>query len=149
MDPVKLAGTTVSHATLHNWDEIQRLGVKVGDSVVVEKAGDIIPKIIRVLDKMRTGEEKTIREPKFCPICRNPVERKKVIDAKQESSVALFCTNKNCYAQQLRRIIHFAGKSAFDIKGLGKKIVEHLVKEGLIENAADIFTLTKGDLEPL
>jgi DNA ligase (NAD+) len=149
MDPVKLAGTTVTHATLHNYDEIERLGVKVGDSVVVEKAGDIIPKIIRVLDKMRTGEEKSIREPKVCPICKSSVERKKTIDAKQESTVALFCTNKNCYAQQLRRIIHFAGKSAFDIKGLGKKIVEHLVKEGLIENAADIFTLTKGDLEPL
>ncbi|TSC84924.1 MAG: DNA ligase (NAD+) [Parcubacteria group bacterium Gr01-1014_13] len=149
MDPVQLAGTTVTHATLHNYDEIERLGVKIGDSVVVEKAGDIIPKIIRVLDKMRTGEEKSIREPKNCPICKSPVERKKVIDAKQDSSVALFCTNKNCYAQQLRRIIHFAGKSGFDIKGLGKKIVEHLVKEGLVENAADIFTLTKGDLEPL
>ncbi len=149
MDSVKLAGTTVTHATLHNYDEIERLGVRIGDSVVVEKAGDIIPKIIRVLDKMRAGEEKQIKEPKYCPICKSPVERKKVIDAKQESSVTLFCTNKNCYAQQLRRIIHFAGKSAFDIKGLGKKIVEHLVKEGLIENAADIFTLTKGDLEPL
>ena len=149
MDPVKLAGTTVTHATLHNWDEIERLGVKVGDSVVVEKAGDIIPKIIRVLDKMRTGEEKQIKEPKNCPICKSPVERKKVIDAKQAASVALFCANKNCYAQQLRRSIDLAGKSAFDIAGLGKKIVEHLVKEGLIENAADIFTLTKGDLEPL
>ncbi len=149
MDPVKLAGTTVTHATLHNYDEIERLGVKIGDSVVVEKAGDIIPKIIRVLDKMRTGEEKSIREPKNCPICKSPVQRKKVIDAKQDSSVALFCTNKSCYAQQLRRIIHFAGKSGFDIKGLGKKIVEHLVKEGLVENAADIFSLTKGDLEPL
>ncbi len=156
MDPVKLAGTTVTHATLHNWDEIERLGVKVGDSVVVEKAGDIIPKIIRVLDKMRTGEEKNIKEPKYCPICKSPVERKKIaepspkgIPSGQESSVALFCTNKNCYAQQLRRIIHFVGKSAFDINGLGKKIVEHLVKEGLIENAADIFSLTKGDLDPL
>lgn len=149
MDPVGLAGTTVTHATLHNWDEIQRLGVKIGDTVVVEKAGDIIPKIIRVLDKMRTGEEKTIKEPKFCPICKNPVERKKVIDSSQESSVALFCSNKNCYAQQLRRIIHFAGKSGFDITGLGKKIVEQLVKEGLVENAADIFILTTGDLQPL
>ncbi|HSR89034.1 MAG TPA: NAD-dependent DNA ligase LigA [Candidatus Udaeobacter sp.] len=149
MDPVKLAGTTVTHATLHNYDEIERLGVKIGDNVVVEKAGDIIPKIIRVLDKMRTGEEKTIKEPKICPICKSPVERKKTIDLKQESTVALFCTNKNCYAQQLRRVIHFAGKSGFDIQGLGKKIVEQLVKEGLVENAADIFTLTTGDLEPM
>ncbi|MBI2038096.1 MAG: NAD-dependent DNA ligase LigA [Candidatus Magasanikbacteria bacterium] len=149
MDPVQLAGTTVTHATLHNFDEIGRLGVRVGDVVVVEKAGDIIPKIIRVLDKMRTGEEKTIREPKICPICKSEIKRKDVIDASQEKSVALFCSNKNCYAQQLRRIIHFAGKSGFDITGLGKKIVEHLVKEGLVENAADIFTLTKGDLAPL
>lgn len=149
MDPVKLAGTTVTHATLHNWDEIERLGVKIGDSVVVEKAGDIIPKIIRVLDKLRTGEEKTIREPKVCPICKSEVNRKNVVDSKQAASVALFCANKNCYAQQLRRMIHFAGKSGFDIAGLGKKIVEHLVKEGLVETPADIFTLTKGDLEPL
>jgi DNA ligase (NAD+) len=149
MDPVQLAGTTVTHATLHNWDEIERLGVKIGDSVVVEKAGDIIPKIIRVLDKLRTGEEKKIKEPKFCPICKSEVNRKNVIDSKQTTSVALFCANKNCYAQQLRRMIHFAGKSGFDIAGLGKKIVEHLVKEGLIETPADIFTLTKGDLEPL
>ncbi len=149
MDPVQLAGTTVTHATLHNFDEIGRLGVRVGDVVVVEKAGDIIPKIIRVLDKMRTGEEKTIREPKICPICKSEIKRKDVIDASQEKSVALFCSNKNCYAQQLRRIIHFAGKSGFDITGLGKKIVEHLVKEGLIETPADIFTLTQGDLEPL
>ncbi len=154
MDPVQLAGTTVTHATLHNWDEIQRLGVKVGDSVIVEKAGDIIPKIIRVLDKMRAGEEKSIKEPKNCPICGNEVSRRDSPFGRgrgglAESSVALYCTNKNCFAQQLRRIIHFAGKSAFDIKGLGKKIVEHLVKEGLIENAADIFILTKGDLEPL
>ncbi len=154
MDPVNLAGTTVTHATLHNWDEIQRLGVKVGDTVVVEKAGDIIPKIIRVLDKMRTGEEKTIKEPAICPICRSAISRRNSPLGRgrgglAESTVALYCTNKNCYAQQLRRIIHFVGKSAFDINGLGKKIVEHLVKEGLIETPADIFSLTKGDLEPL
>lgn len=149
MDPVKLAGTTVTHATLHNWDEIERLGVMVGDTVVVEKAGDIIPKIIRVLDKLRTGEEKKIKEPKICPICKSEVRRKDVIDAKQATSVALFCANKNCYAQQLRRIIHFVGKAGFNIDGLGKKIVEQLVKEGLVETPADIFVLSKGDLEPL
>ncbi len=168
MDPVNLAGTTVTHATLHNFDEIKRLGVKIGDSVVVEKAGDIIPKVIRVLDKMRTGEEKNIKEPKHCPICGNEVSRrnspllrgaggvlahlpltKREREGVADVSVALYCTNKNCYAQQLRRIIYFVSKRAFNIDGLGKKIVEHLVKEGLIENAADIFTLTKGDLEPL
>jgi len=149
MEPVQLAGTTVTHATLHNWDEIERLGVKIGDRVIVEKAGDIIPKIIRVLDKMRTGVEKKIIQPATCPICKSDVTRKDIVDATQEKSVALFCGNKNCYAQQLRRIIHFVGKAGFDIKGLGKKIVEQLVKEGLVETAADIFVLSKGDLEPL
>ncbi len=149
MDPVRLAGTTVTHATLHNWDEIERLGVRIGDTVVVEKAGDIIPKIIRVLDKMRTGSEKKIAEPKHCPICKSAVARKDIVDAAQEKSVALFCANTDCYAQQLRRIIHFVGKTGFDIAGLGKKIVEQLVQEGLVETPADIFTLTKGDLEPL
>ncbi|MBI4992754.1 MAG: NAD-dependent DNA ligase LigA [Candidatus Magasanikbacteria bacterium] len=159
MDPVKLAGTTVTHATLHNFDEIKRLGVKIGDMVVVEKAGDIIPKIIRVLDKMRDGSEKKINEPKKCPICSGQVERRSVgvpISLRRRGargevvhSVAFFCVDPKCFAQELERIIHFASKHAFDIDGLGVKIVEHLVSEGLIKNPADIFVLTKGDLEPL
>lgn len=149
MEPVKLAGTTVTHATLHNFDEVRRLGVKVGDMVVVEKAGDIIPKVVRVLDKMRTGEEKEILEPKICPICGSNVERREVFDKKQNKSAALFCANKKCYAKELENIIHFVSKDAFDIDGLGEKIVEQLMDEGLIKNVADIFTLTIGDLEPL
>lgn len=149
MEPVQLAGTTVTHATLHNFDEIKRLDVRIGDTVVVEKAGDIIPKVVRVLDKMRTGKEKKIQEIKKCPICHFAVQRKEISDKKRGTSVALFCTNKNCYAQVLRNIIHFVSKKAFDIDGLGKKIVEQLVNVGLIKNVADIFTLTKGDLEPL
>ncbi len=149
MDPVKLAGTTVTHATLHNFDEIRRLDVRVGDTVVVEKAGDIIPKVVRVLEKMRTGKEKAVQEPKICPICHSSVERREVLDKKQKSSAALFCVNPRCYAQELERIRHFASKHAFDIDGLGEKIVEQLVDEGLIKNAADIFTLTFGDLELL
>jgi len=149
MEPVKLAGTTVTHATLHNFDEIRRLGVKVGDMVVVEKAGDIIPKVVRVLDKMRTGGEKNIPEPKTCPICDSPVERREVLDKKQGKSAALFCTNSKCYAKELENIRHFVSKDAFDIDGLGEKIVEQLVDEGLIKNVADIFTLTYGDLESL
>ncbi|MBI2436191.1 MAG: NAD-dependent DNA ligase LigA, partial [Candidatus Magasanikbacteria bacterium] len=149
MEPVKLAGTTVTHATLHNFDEIKRLDVRIGDTVVVEKAGDIIPKVIRVLDKMRTGEEKKMREPKNCPICHAPVERKEISDKKQGESAGLFCLNPTCYAKELENIIHFVSKKAFDIDGLGEKIVEQLVDEGLIKNSADIFTLTTGDLEPL
>ena len=149
MEPVKLAGTTVTHATLHNFDEIRRLGVKVGDMVVVEKAGDIIPKVVRVLEKMRDGSEKNIVEPKTCSICNSLVERREVLDKKQGKSAALFCTNVKCYAKELENLIHFVSKDAFDIDGLGEKIVEQLVDEGLIKNAADIFTLTQGDLEPL
>jgi len=147
MDPVKLAGTTVTHATLHNFDEIKRLGVKVWDTVIVEKAGDIIPKVVRVLDKLRNGSEKGIREPKECPICGSEIRRYEIGD--KEEGVALICKNSKCFAQELERLKHFASKHAFDIDGLGEKIVEHLMNEGLIKNPADIFALTKGDLEPL
>jgi len=149
MDPVKLAGTTVTHATLHNFDEIKRLDVRIGDTVIVEKAGDIIPKVLRVLDKMRDGSEKRVREPKKCPICGGEVKRRENLDKKQSASVGLFCSNPKCYAQELKNIIHFVSKKAYNIDGMGKKIVEHLISEGLIKNVADIFTLTKGDLEPL
>ena len=149
MEPAHLAGTTVTHATLHNFDEIKRLGVKIGDMVVVEKAGEIIPKVIRVLEKMRTGREKTVHEPEKCPICGSAVKRIKIFDKKQEDSAALFCVNKKCYAQELEKLIHFVSKNAFDINGFGEKIMEKLVQEGLIKNAADIFALKKEDLEPL
>ncbi|KKW42029.1 MAG: ligase protein [Candidatus Magasanikbacteria bacterium GW2011_GWA2_56_11] len=149
MEPVSLAGTTVTHATLHNFDEIRRLDVRIGDSVVVEKAGDIIPKVLRVLDKLRAGGEKKVAEPKRCPVCHSPVSRVPVADKKQTASAGLFCVNPACYAQELERIRHFAAKNAFDIDGLGEKIVEQLVDEGLIKNAADIFGLTAGDLESL
>ena len=149
MEPVRLAGTTVTHATLHNFDEIKRLDVRVGDKVVVEKAGDIIPKVVRVLGKMRTGKEKKVGEPRRCPVCGSAVERRTIADKKQGKSAALFCANPRCYGQELERIAHFVGKRAFDIDGLGEKIVAQLVHEGIIKNAADIFTLIEGDLEPL
>lgn len=149
MEPVQLAGTTVTHATLHNFDEIKRLDVRIGDTVAVEKAGDIIPKVIRVLDKMRTGAEKKIHAPKRCTICHAPVERITIAEKGKEKSAALFCTNPGCFAQEKERVIHFVSKKAFDIDGLGEKIVEQLMDEGLIKNIADIFTLKQGDLEPL
>lgn len=149
MEPVSLVGTTVTHATLHNFDEIKRLDVRIGDTVVVQKAGDVIPQIVRVLEKMRTGKEKKVHEPSVCPICGGRVERRMVSDKKQSISAALFCANPKCYAQQLRRIGHFVSKHAFDIDGLGQKIVEQLVQEGLVKTPADIFTLTAGDVEPL
>lgn len=149
MEPVQLAGTTVTHATLHNFDEIERLDVRVGDTVVVEKAGDIIPKVVRVLPKMRTGKEKKVKRITTCPICHSSVQHQDISDKKKQNSAALFCTNKACFAQELKRVIHFVSKKAFNIDGLGKKIVEQLMNEGLIKNVADIFVLKKGDLEPL
>ncbi len=149
MEPVKLAGTTVTHATLHNFDEINRLGVKIGDTVVVEKAGDIIPKVIRVLDKMRTGEEKAVREPKVCPICHALAKKVQSSNKNKENEGMLFCVNPDCFAQELKKMIHFASKKAFDIDHLGEKIVEQLVSGGLVKDPADFFTLTQGDLESL
>jgi len=152
MEPVKLAGTTVTHATLHNFDEVERLGLKVGDTVVVEKAGDIIPKVVRVLEKMRTGEEKSVKRPINCPVCGSKVGGQPISKARKietGSSVALYCLNKNCYAKELESIVHFVGKHAFDIDHCGEKVVEQLVNDGLIKDAADLFTLTVGDLEPL
>lgn len=178
MEPVKLAGTTVTHATLHNYDEIKRLGVKVGDTVVVEKAGDIIPKVVRVLDKMRSHTEKNIPEPKKCPVCGGVLGKKGAtpvilrapkategslktnsrdssplgklgVQNDNDLSVAIYCLNPNCFAQELGRITHFVSKKAFDIDHLGEKIVEQLVNEGLIKDAADLFTLTAEDLTPL
>lgn len=140
--PVQLAGTTVTHATLHNFDEINRLGLKLGDTVVAEKAGDIIPKVVRVLSNLRTGKEKAIHEPKQCPICNGAVGR-------SDGEVALYCRNKNCFAKEKERITHFVSRKAFNIDGLGDKIVEHLLNEGLIASPADLFTLKVGDLEPL
>ncbi len=152
MEPVNLAGSTVTHATLHNFDEIDRLGVKIGDTVVVEKAGDIIPKVVRVLEKMRTGDEKNVKRPTKCPVCGSEVgvqSISKLSKTVQGNSVALYCFNKNCYAKELENIIHFVSKKGFDIDHCGEKIVEQLVDEGLLKDAADLFTLTVGDLEPL
>ncbi len=142
MDPVALAGTTVTHASLHNEDEIERLGLKIGDTVIVEKAGDIIPKVIEVLPKLRTGKEKAFRMPKTCPMCGTEVVRR-------EGEVAVVCPNKNCFAQETARLLHFASRTALDIRGLGDKIVEQLLQEGLAREPADLYELTPGDLEPL
>jgi DNA ligase (NAD+) len=137
VSPTYVAGTTVTHATLHNADEIVRLDIRVGDTVILTKAGDIIPKILKVLPELRTGKEKKITLPTVCPVCDSPVQRR-------EGEVALVCTNKQCYAMERERVLHAA--RAFAIDGLGEKIVEKVINAGLVKNAADIFTLTKDDL---
>jgi len=142
LEPVQIGGTTVSRATLHNLDEISRLGLKIGDTVILEKAGDVIPKIVKVLPKLRAGREKEIIVPKKCPICGSPIVHKK-------GEVAIYCSNSKCYAREKEKIIHFVSKKAFDIEGLGIKIVEQLIDQSLISDPADLFTLKQGDLEAL
>lgn len=142
MNPVALAGTTVTRASLHNQDEIDRLDLRIGDTVIVEKAGDIIPKIIQVLPALRTGKERVFQMPKQCPICGSPVERR-------EDEVATVCVNRQCFAQELARLLHFVARDAFDMRGLGDKIMEQLIQEGLVHEPADLFKLTAGDLEAL
>lgn len=149
LKPVFLAGTTVAHSTLHNFDEIDRLGLKVGDTVILEKAGDVIPKIVKVLPKLRTGKEKNIVRPTSCPVCSSAVSHKVLNNEKDKSGAVLYCHNKNCFAQELNRINHFVAKKAFDINHCGEKIVEQLVNQGLIEDAADLFTLTQDELVDL
>ncbi|MDZ4385459.1 MAG: NAD-dependent DNA ligase LigA [Candidatus Moranbacteria bacterium] len=140
--PVLVAGSTVSRATLHNEDEIKRLDIRIGDTVVLHKAGDVIPEIVEVLVNLRTGKEKFFHMPKTCPICGGKVERK-------AGEAATYCLNKNCFAVEKEGLIHFVSKKGFNIDGMGDKIVEHLLSENLISNMAEIFELKKGDLEPL
>lgn len=149
LKPVKLAGTTVKRATLHNEDQIRRLGVKIGDTVVIRKAGEIIPEVVSVLPKLRAGGEREFKMPSRCPVCGSAVEKKEVLERGKGESVALFCANKNCFAQKQRNLIHFVSKKAFDIDGLGEKIVIQLMEEGLLKTPADIFRLEKDDLLPL
>ncbi|MBU1037035.1 NAD-dependent DNA ligase LigA [Patescibacteria group bacterium] len=142
LKPVKVAGSTVSRATLHNLDEIRRLDVRIGDTVIIQKAGDIIPDIVKVLVKLRTGKEKKFKMPLHCPGCGSKV-------IKLPGEVNHYCSNKNCFSQEKERIIHFVSKAGFGIEGLGPKIVEQLLNQGLISDAADLFKLKEGDLKPL
>ncbi|MFA6285503.1 MAG: NAD-dependent DNA ligase LigA [Parcubacteria group bacterium] len=148
--PVLVAGSTVSRATLHNEDEIKRLDVRIGDTVVIHKAGDVIPEVVEVLKNLRTGKEKKFHMPTRCPICGGGVRRETIKTGKKgEESAAHYCQNKKCFAIEKENIIHFVSRKGFDIEGMGEKIVEQLMNEGLVSNFADIFELKTGDLEPL
>ena len=138
-EPTELAGSTVSKATLHNMDQIERLGLRIGDTVVIEKAGDIIPKVVEVLEKMRTGNEKKIKMPNGCPVCGGKVER--------GNNVAHYCTNLKCKAKNERYLEHFV--SVFGIYEIGPKILRRFKDEGLITDGADIFALKKEDISML
>ena len=142
LEPVPIGGTVVSHASLHNEDEIGRLGVKIGDTVVVKRAGDVIPKVVSVIVNLRTGKEKAFHMPKRCPVCNEAVVR-------AEGEVIVRCVNKKCPAKNKEALYHFAAKQAFDIVGLGWKILDALSDVGLVSDPADIFTIEKADLIPL
>ncbi len=141
LKPVSVAGSVVSRATIHNEDEIKRLDVRVGDTVVLQKAGDVIPDIVKVLTEMRTGKEKPYVFPEFVPECGGDGRIERV-----PGQVAYRCVNKNSAAQHKRKLYHFVSKHAFDIDHLGPKIIDVLIENSLISDAADIFSLKKGDL---
>jgi len=142
LKPVRLAGILITRATLHNQDEIKRLDVRIGDTVIIQRAGDVIPDVVKVIKKLRTGKEKEFQMPKKCPVCRGPVIRAK-------GEVVHRCANLKCGSIQRQQIIHFVSKKGFDIEGLGPKIINQLMDQGLISNLADIFSLSQGDLVPL
>ena len=141
MDPVSVAGTVVSRATLHNEDFIKDKDVRIGDTVILQKAGDIIPEIVSVLPEFRTGREKQFRFPTHTPLCGGDGRIERV-----PGEVAYRCASPGSFAQQLRKLTHFVGRSALDIEGFGKKRVEQLLTAGLISEYDDIFELTKDEL---
>jgi len=142
--PVLVAGSTVSRATLHNEDEIRRKDIRIGDTVVLQKAGDVIPEVVSVVMEMRTGREKVFKFPTHFPPCGGDGRIERI-----PGQAAYRCVEKNSYEQQRRKLEHFVSRGVFDIDGLGKKLVKQLMDAGLIANFDDIFTLKRGDLETL
>ena len=135
LEPVQLAGTTVKRATLHNEDEIQRLGVKIGDWVMLEKGGEVIPKVLSVITAKRTGKEKNFKPPEKCPVCNSPIVR-------IPGQVVPYCSSKDCVARRMGRLIHFASRRAMRIEGLGESLAQQLVSEQLVKDVGDLYSLT-------
>ncbi len=139
LEPVQLAGTIVARATLHNEDEIKRLGIRIGDYVLIEKSGEIIPKVIKVVESKRTGAEKPFRLPKKCPVCSGLISR-------PEGEVVARCVAADCPAQLKARLLHYASRRAMRIEGLGEALVEQLVLKKMVRDVADIYTLRLEDV---
>ena len=142
LEPVFLAGTTVSRATLHNEDEIKRLGVKIGDWVMIEKSGEIIPKVLSVITAKRTGAEKPFRPPKNCPVCGGLISR-------PEGEVVARCVAADCQAQLVGRLLHFASRRAMRIEGLGDVLAIQMVEANLVKDVGDLYSLTLDDVAAL
>jgi len=141
-EPVRIGGVTVSRSTLHNWDEIKRKDIKIGDTVVVERAGDVIPHVLMVIKEKRIGQEMDFPVPKLCPACGSAVSR-------EEGEVAVRCVSLYCPAQVQEKIGHFASRGGMDIEGLGEKNVELLYSRGLIKNFEDIYHLNRDAIREL
>lgn len=142
LEPVFLAGSTISRATLHNQDEVARKDFRIGDTVVIEKGGDVIPKVVKVVLAKRPHGSKVWHMPHHCPVCHTPVVHHK-------GEVAVRCPSASCFGQRLRRITYFASKHAMDIEHMGEKVVEQLVEKGLVSHISDIYLLTEKDLSLL
>lgn len=140
--PTLVAGSTISRATLHNEDEMNKKDIRIGDTVVIQKAGDVIPEVVSVIKKLRPAHARKFVFPKRCPICGSKVVR-------VPGEAAHRCTNKFCFAQQKRQMQHFVSKGGMDIEGLGPKILEQLIKEGLIKHEGNLYKITEDDLKPL
>ncbi len=140
--PVNVGGVTVSRATLHNEDEIEKKDIRIGDAVLVQRAGDVIPEVVKVISSKRSGAEIKFTMPDACPVCGSPVVR-------MEGEAAIRCINASCSAQVKERIRHFASKAAFDIDGLGEKLVDQLVEKQLVSSYAGLFKLDAGSLAAL
>ncbi|MCD4721251.1 MAG: NAD-dependent DNA ligase LigA [Desulfobacula sp.] len=144
LEPVNIGGVMVSRATLHNEDEIKRKDIRIGDKALVMRAGDVIPKVVKIIESQRKGNEVSFKMPVHCPVCHSKIQKTKL-----DKSHINKCVNASCQAQLKERIKHFVSKKAFDIEGLGKKIVDQLVNEGMLKSFADVFLLEKEKLAGL
>ena len=140
--PVFCAGVTISSVTLHNFEEIERLGLSIGDRVLIERAGEVIPKIVKVVSERAARRKSGITPPKSCPACGGPV-------VKEDEFVAFRCINPSCPAQLKRLLLHFASRAAMDVRGLGEAVVDQLAESGRVRSIADVYTLVKDDLMKL
>jgi DNA ligase (NAD+) len=142
MEPVFVAGTTVQHASLHNLGEVRRKDIRIGDTVIVQRAGDVIPQVVGPVISLRSGKEKRFRMPKKCPVCGHDV-------VKPEDEVRTYCPNRACPAQIFRLLTHFASRGAMDIEGLGESMAQQLLQSGLVGDIGDVYDLTKDRLVTL
>lgn len=139
MEPVQVGGVTVSHATLHNEDEVKRKDLRIGDFVLIERAGEVIPQVVKPIVDRRTGKEKEFKMPQICPVCGSKAVR-------EEGEVARRCVNAACPAQVKERLAHFCSRSAMDIEGIGPSLIDQLVEKGMVKDAADLYGLKKEQL---